>query len=152
MALSGEYMSQDMKEFTIRYAPDTQVKLRAAGKTLLISIVQDSIHMEEVSEMRSDATAMVVADEESETSFWAGLFGGDDEELEVEEAAAMSMMSDDSAAAGMEEEDPWYKREWQMIGAVGLIIAFVLMAWLVLRNRLSGITDGLDEFEDEEEY
>ena len=39
MALSGEYMSQDMKEFTIRYAPDTQVKLRAAGKTLLISIV-----------------------------------------------------------------------------------------------------------------
>ena len=36
-----------------------------------------------------------------------------------------------------------------MIGAVGFIIAFVLMAWLVLRNRLSGITDGLDEFEDE---
>lgn len=32
MALSGEYMAQDMKEFTICYAPDTQVKLRAAGK------------------------------------------------------------------------------------------------------------------------
>jgi hypothetical protein len=105
--------------------------------------------MEEVSEMRSDAIAMDAA-EESETSFWDGLFGGDDEETEVEEpAAGKPMMSDDSAAAGMEEEEPWYKREWQMIGAVGLIIAFVLMAWLVLRNRLSGITDGLEEFEDE---
>ncbi|MEC8930235.1 MAG: hypothetical protein VYB08_02390, partial [Candidatus Latescibacterota bacterium] len=37
--LSGEYRQEDMKEFTIRYAPDTQVRLRAAGKTLMIDVV-----------------------------------------------------------------------------------------------------------------
>ena len=131
MALSGEYMPQDMKEFTIRYAPDTQVKLRAAGKTLLISVIQDSIHMEEMTERRSDVLSMKQMDEEEEESFWSRLMGGDDdddEEEEPEAAADMMTMSDDSSPADMDEDVAWYEGESVQIGAaVGLIIAFILM-------------------------
>jgi hypothetical protein len=153
MALSGEYMPQDMKEFTIRYAPDTQVKLRAAGKTLLISVVRDSIHMEEMSEMRSDVLAMnEMEDEGEEESFWSRLIGDDDDEEEDEQEAAPGTMtmSDDSSLSDTDEDVAWYEGETvQMGAAVGLVIAFILMVWLVLRKRLSDVTEGMEEFEDE---
>ena len=148
--LSGEYRRQDLEEFTIRYTPDTQLKLKAAGKTLLISVVRDSLHMEEMADAPG---AMPSMEEDEGISFWERLMGGgEDEEVEEEEEMMRMELPDetaDAAASDAAAEEPWYTRQWQMIGAVGLVIAFILMAWLVLRKRVSDATEGLEEFEDE---
>jgi hypothetical protein len=46
--VSGEYESEEMRQFTVRYSPDTQVRLRVAGKTLVIDVERDSLHIEEL--------------------------------------------------------------------------------------------------------
>ena len=47
--MSGDYHQDGIEEFTIRYRPDMDVKLRIAGKTLMITVDQDSIyHLEEI--------------------------------------------------------------------------------------------------------
>ena len=142
--LSGEYRRQDLEEFTIRYTPDTQLKLTAAGKTLLISVVRDSLHMEEMAEAPGAMTSM---DEEEEISFWERLMGGDEEEEEMM-GMAPAETADEAVSLDAGDEGPWYT-QWRIIGAVGLVIAFILMAWLVLRKRVSGAMEGLEEFEDE---
>ena len=48
--ISGEYRAEETKEFTIRYSPDADVKLKVEGTTLVISVERDSLHVEEVVE------------------------------------------------------------------------------------------------------
>ena len=101
-------------------------------------------------EMHSDILAMGIGvDEEEEEGFWGSLFSSDgaDDEEEVEEEP-VSMSADDGMEM-MDEEEPWYMRNWQAVGAVGLILALILMAWLVLRRYYSDVTEDLEEFEDE---
>ena len=44
----GEYRAEEMREFTIRYSPDTDIRLQVAGKTLVISVERDSLRVEQV--------------------------------------------------------------------------------------------------------
>jgi len=46
--IRGEYHAEEMREFTIRYTPDTDVRLKVAGKTLVISVERDSLRVEQV--------------------------------------------------------------------------------------------------------
>ena len=48
--INGEYRKQDMEIITIGYKPGTSVVLEVAGKTLVLSVEQDSLHLEEVVE------------------------------------------------------------------------------------------------------
>ena len=48
--LSGEYQGEEVKEFTIRYSPDTDVKLRVEGTTVWISVEKDSLRVEGMEE------------------------------------------------------------------------------------------------------
>ena len=52
--LDGESQRQGMEEFTIRYKPGTDVKLKIAGKTLVITVNPDSVyHLEEFKDVES---------------------------------------------------------------------------------------------------
>jgi len=46
--MSGEYRAEDTRELTIRYSEDTDVRLQVAGKTVVISVERDSLHLEEL--------------------------------------------------------------------------------------------------------
>ncbi|MFH1568599.1 MAG: hypothetical protein ABIL09_11435 [Gemmatimonadota bacterium] len=126
-ALSGEYPAEDMKEFTIRYTPDTQVRLRAAGKTLLISVVRDSLRMVEAG---AGETAGAAAEPDLD---------------EFMEAPLPEPAAGDTAAAGA----PWYKSEWHLAGGVGLLFALLIMITLIIRRRYNDVMEGLDDFDDE---
>ena len=120
--LSGEYAREDLKEFTIRYTPDTQIRLRAAGKTLLISVVRDSLHLEEA------GTGAVVDD-----------FDEYLEDLPIEPGAEKPP----------DGEEPWYKSEWHLAGGAGLLFALLIMVTLIIRRRYNDVMEGLDDFDDE---
>ena len=79
--LSGEHHQQDYKEFTVRYAPDTEVRLRAAGKTLLIEVVGDSLRVEE---MATPVSMEQTTEQESESPGIMAMFefGGDDDDAD----------------------------------------------------------------------
>jgi len=44
--LRGEYQGEEVKEFTIRYSPDADVRLQVAGTTLVIRVERDSLQVE----------------------------------------------------------------------------------------------------------
>ena len=46
--MSGEHRAEDTRELTIRYSEDTDVRLQVAGKTVVISVERDSLHLEEL--------------------------------------------------------------------------------------------------------
>jgi len=48
--VSGEYRAEDMRELTIRYGKNTDVRLQVAGKTVLISVERDSLRLEQFEE------------------------------------------------------------------------------------------------------
>jgi len=118
--LSGEYQREDLKEFTIRYTPDTRIRLQAAGKTLLISVVRDSLRLEDPA---------VAAQELSEYM--------DDLSMEPEEPEPS------------DGEEPWYKSEWHLAGGAGLLFALLIMVTLIIRRRYNDVMEGLDDFDDE---
>ena len=63
---SGDFHESGMGEFTIRYMPGTDVRLRIAGKTLVITVDQDSTyHLQEIDP--ATAPAMVLLEEVEET-------------------------------------------------------------------------------------
>ena len=126
--MTGEYRPEDLKEFTIKYTPDTQIRLQASGKTLLISVVNDSVRIERAP------------------------MGADD------------MMSDSMMQAEMEEEEEdedsqimatigsWFEGVgdyWMWGAAAGLLIALLIMAILIIKQRYKDVRDGLEEFDDE---
>jgi len=119
--LSGEYQREDLKEFTIRYTPDTRIRLQAAGKTLLISVVRDSLHVEEAGAEVDDLADYM-----------------DDISAEPEEGEAPA-----------DGEAPWYKSEWHLAGGAGLIFALLIAVTLIIRRRYNDVMDGLDDFDDE---
>ena len=145
--MSGEYRPEDYKELTIRYTPDTQLKLQAAGKTVLISVVRDTLHMEPVTAM---AETPVAETEQEEEGGFAALFGwgDDDEDEDAQEIIDESEVSVDSTD-DLSEDLPWYKSGWHLAGGIGLVLALLLVVALIVRKRYSEVMDGLDEFEDD---
>ena len=56
--LDSEFQRQDMEEFTIRYKSGTDVKLKIAGKTLVITVDPDSVyHLEELNDVEDSEMA-----------------------------------------------------------------------------------------------
>ncbi len=121
--ISGEYQTQEAKELTIRYSEDTDIRLQVAGKTLIISIEGDSLHLEEV-----DAAAMSAA--------VAGLSG---EGLELEEEEGAAWWDIDLSVL----DSPYVSG-----GIIAFIIVLGGVAYLMIK-RYSDVVDGLDEFDQE---
>ena len=122
--IRGEYSSEDMKELTIRYAPDTDLRLRVAGKTLIIGVERDSVFLEEPVEQLS-------FDEE---------FGdeGEKDTGPFMERLESFMQTPYGIGSGI---------------AVFIVIAGVI-SWLIKRrydNVMRGIDDWEDEYLDDEE-
>lgn len=142
--LSGEYRQEDLKEFTIRYAPDTQVRLRAAGKTLMIDVVADSIRMTPVEGQEVSMAPSPDVEEEGSGLLSLFDFGGDGEDEMAE------MMEAEMPMEG-EEETVWYTSVYHLAAGVGLIFALLIMVVLVIKRRYSDVMDGLEDF-DEDDY
>ena len=120
--LTGEYRPEDLKEFTLRYTPDTQIKLQASGKTLLISVVNDSVRIE---------APMAAADDM------------------LDEA---SSVEGDEPSQFMATMGSWFDdfgSYWIWVAAAGLLIALLIMAILIIKRRYRDVMDGLEEFDDE---
>ena len=144
--LSGEHRQQDYKEFTVRYAPDTEVRLRAAGKTLLIEVVGDSLQVEEM----AVPMAMVATAPKSESSGLLTMFGfggdGQDEDDEPYVDEMEQVAVEDLTMAG---ETPWYTSIYHLGAGIGLTMALLVLVVMVIKRRYSDVMDGLEDFDDE---
>ena len=152
--LIGEYRPEDLKEFTIKYTPDTQIKLQASGKTLLISVVNDSVRMERPTagmhdDLMSDVTVPPPMEDEDGDGIMATIQlwfeGGEDD---VEDGVVMSM-SDDEAGEAEADGDSELGGLWLWVAAGGLLVALLIMAILLIKRRYKDVMDWLDEFDDE---
>ncbi|MDA0338090.1 MAG: hypothetical protein O2782_23210 [bacterium] len=146
--LSGEHHQQDYKEFTVRYAPDTEVRLRAAGKTLLIEVVGDSLHMQEM----AAPVSMAPPRQQSESPGLLAMLGfGKKADVDTGDSAA----DDDKpyevevTDLTMTDEAPWYSSIYHLAAGIGLTMAMLIMVVLVIKKRYSDVMDGLEEFDDE---
>ncbi len=146
--MTGEYRPEDLKEFTIKYTPDTQIKLQASGKTLLISVVNDSVRIDSPPMGMHDETMTDIRmppemddDGDGIMAAIASWFGGSGEG-DVDEVVAMGEDEDEGEAGG--DSDFWL---WAAAG--GLLVALLIMAILIIKRRYKDVMDGLDEFDDE---
>ena len=154
-ALGGDSPGEEgMREFTIRYAHDTQVKVQVAGKTLLISVVHDSLHVEE------EGAAPLVAAVGGEVQEH-----GDGQVQVVEPAhrgeegpAGEEAHGEEGHGAGADHEGqvPWYQSPWVLgIGVLTLGLVAGVISWMIKRRyeeESEGLeADYLEEEEEEEE-
>ena len=71
--VSGEYRAEDTRELTIRYSEDTDVRLQVAGRTVLISVERDSLHLGQLEDPTLLADNPVdVESENGETDWYIG--------------------------------------------------------------------------------
>jgi hypothetical protein len=121
--LNGEYMAQEAKELTIRYSEDTDVRLQVAGKTLVISVERDSLHLERagVGTMKPviDLDPPVVESEEDDDSGWS-----------------MGVESDILGSP------------YIFGGGLALIAALTGIAMFVIKRRYDDVMGGLEEFDE----
>lgn len=129
--LSGEHMAQEAKELTIRYSEDTDVRLQVAGKTLVISVERDSLHLEG---MGSQAMTPVI-----------DLDPPEDPEEEEGIDWDMSIGSDMLGSP------------YIFGGGLALIAVLTGIAMFVIKRRYDDVMGGLEEFdrefpEDDEDF
>jgi hypothetical protein len=167
---------EGMREFTVRYAPDTQVKLKVAGKTLLISVDHDSLRVQEEGaaaplagdrhgeEGGEPAPAAIEEHETAVAHVEAPAHGGEEahkaeEEEEHHPAPAHGGEEEAHGGEGHEAETPWYQSPWVIgIGVLTLGLVAGVVSWLIKR-RYEEESEELeadyleeeDEDEDEEE-
>ena len=167
--MSGEYQ-QDMKEFTIRYAPDTKVKLKVAGKTPLIDVERDSLEVDLAEDQLAAMKKLKEEVEEEEASWWDKIMAElaadeeEEEEVDLEAEGGEEEMGFEEEEGGQEkmagegeEGGAWYSSRWAM---GGVVLLFAMTAMFVFYNKLFRRSDDLldddddDDFEefDEEEY
>ena len=162
---------EGMREFTIRYAPDTQVKLKVAGKTLVISVDHDSLRVrpegEPVAEagvaleshgagtesVHSAEPEVAVEEHQSEPAGEHGAAGEHHLAAEEHHVAAEVHVAEGEAAA----QTPWYQSPWVLgIGVLALGLVAGVVSWLIKRhyeNKSEELEADLleDEEEDEDE-
>jgi hypothetical protein len=143
--LSGEHRQQDYKEFTVRYAPDMEVRLRAAGKTLLIEVVGDSLQVEQM----AAPVSMMEGEEESDSAGLLAMFGFGTGADDVDEEYMEPLQEVEIADLTTDEEMPWYSSVYHLAAGVGLTMAMLIMVFLVIKRRYTDVMDGLEEFDDE---
>ena len=120
----GEYSSEDMKELTIRFAPDTDLLVSVAGKTLMLALERDSVFIQEPIEQLALDEDML--DEET------------DESGSILERLGTFMQTPYGIGAGI---------------GLFIVIAGVV-SWLIKRrydDGMQGIDDWEDEYMDDDE-
>ena len=149
-----------MREFTIRYAADTQVKLKVAGKTLLISVEHDSLRVQDEG-MGEPAVAGTVLEPQSEGHEGAavhsagpeGAAGEHDGEPAGGKEAAHGAAGGHSAEGEAAAQAPWYQSPWVLgLGVLALGLVAGVVSWLIKR-RYEAESEELeaDYLEDEDE-
>ncbi|MEC8930689.1 MAG: hypothetical protein VYB08_04690, partial [Candidatus Latescibacterota bacterium] len=121
------------------------VRLRAAGKTLMIDVVADSLRMTPV-----PGESVAMADSEADgdgPGLLSMFFGSDDEPESIDDVE----MSTETPMDMGDAEVPWYTSVYHLAAGVGLILALLIMVFLVIKRRHSDVMDGLDDFDDEYE-
>lgn len=146
--LSGEHRQQGYKEFTVRYAPDMEVRLRAEGTTLLIEVVGDSLRVEKATTSPVRMMELGEGEEEGESGGLLAMFGfgsdDDADDMEVMEELPVDELT-------MEGEELWYTSTYHLIAGVGLLMAMLIMVFLVIKRRYTDVMDGLEEFDDDDD-
>lgn len=117
---NGEYRADEMREFTFRYGPETDIRLQVQGKTLIINVERDSLHVEELM-----ATGAVPV-----------------EELPVEEEEGESVM--DGLEVGSVLDSPYL-----LGGSLLLIAAVAGVVFIVVRRRYNDVMGELGDFDEE---
>ena len=69
--MSGEYRAEDTRELTIRYSEDMDVRLQVAGKTVLISMERDSLHLGQLEGPTLLADNLVDVESENGETDWS---------------------------------------------------------------------------------
>lgn len=156
---------EGMREFTIRYAPDTQVKVKVAGKTLLVSVDHDSLHVEEEGAVPAAAEAGESHGEAVAVHGGEAHGSGGEELAEPAHGGEAPVVEEEHGgephgeAAGHEGEMPWYQSPWVLgIGVLTLGLVAGVVSWMIKR-RYEEESEELeaeyladeDEDEDEEE-
>ncbi len=131
--LSGEYMAQEAKELTIRYSEDTDVRLQIAGKTLVISVERDSLHVEGM----GASTRTPVKD--------------------LDPPAALEVEEEKDADWSMGFESDMLGSPYIFGGGLAFIAALTGIAMFVIKRRYDDVMGGLEEFdqkfpEDDEDF
>ena len=125
--IGGEFQGESSKELTIRYSEDTDLKLRVAGKTLMISVERDSIKL-----MQGDMGEM------GEMSF-----ADEDLTLDEDEVAGEEGEDDwDMSIDGMMVESPYI-----FAGSLILIAIIAGAFFVIIKRRYDHVMDGLDEYD-----
>ncbi|MBM3278608.1 MAG: hypothetical protein FJY95_11100 [Candidatus Handelsmanbacteria bacterium] len=136
--LAGEGGKEGMREFTIRYAPDTQVKVKVAGKTLLVSVERDSLR---VVEEEGAVVAVVGQPHGGEASQ-----GGEETHAAASEHGETLPVVAPGEAESYEGAVPWYYSPWVLgTGLLTLGLVAGVISWLIKRRYEE------EEDEDEEE-
>jgi|APSaa5957512622_1039677.scaffolds.fasta_scaffold09346_4 hypothetical protein len=117
---NGEYRADEMREFTFRYGPETDIRLQVQGKTLIINVERDSLHVEELV-----ATDLVPV-----------------EEFEVEEEEGGSVV--DGLGLGSLLDSPYL-----LGGSLLLIVAVAGAVYFVVRRRYNDVMGELGDFDEE---
>ena len=128
--MGGEFQGEASKELTIRYSEDTDLKLSVAGKTLTISVEQDSLRLTKLGGSQALEQGMD--------------FGAEDLSLDDEEV--------------VDEEEEWWdislSEQGEMFdsltlfGGSLLLIAIIAGTLLVvIKRRYDHVMDGLEEYD-----
>jgi hypothetical protein len=141
---------EGMREFTVRYAPDTQVRLKVAGKTLLISVERDSLRVEE----EGAAPAAMAGEHQAEEEH-----GSAPVHERAGEEAPGAGEGHGAAALGEEGHEaqlPWYQSPWVLgSGVLALGLVAGVISWLIKRRYEEESeeleADYLEEEEEEED-
>ena len=129
--MESEIQGEAGKELTIRYSEDTDLKLRVAGKTLLISVEQDSLGLTEVDGSRTMEKLTDYGDEDLSV----------DDEGEVVQEGEEGW---DISLAGEMLDSPI------IFGGSLLFIAIIAGTLLVvIKRRYDHVMDGLEEYDED---
>ena len=126
----GEFQGEASKELTIRYSEDTDLKLSVAGKTLTISVEQDSLRLTKLGGSQALEQGM---------DFGAEDLSLDDEEVVDEEEEWWDI--------SLGEQDGMFD-SLTLFGGSLLFIAIIAGTLLVvIKRRYDHVMDGLQEYD-----
>ena len=122
--MGGDVLGESVRELTIRYSEDTDLKMRVAGKTLMISVEQDSIQLTEVGLDGVQPMSFV------------------EEEMQLDEGGVEDEGEDWWAIDAMMVNSPYL-----FAGSLFFIAILAGGLLVVIKRRYDTVMDGLDEYD-----
>lgn len=122
--MGGDVLGESVRELTIRYSEDTDLKMRVAGKTLMISVEQDSIQLTEVGLEGVQPMSFV------------------EEEMQLDEGGVEDEGEDWWAIDAMMVNSPYL-----FAGSLFFIAILAGGLLVVIKRRYDTVMDGLDEYD-----